>query len=150
MASRDSQDEASDTCCILSVLPLTKQGKRTNHKKCVLYQEHMEEVLRKTRTSTIETLISALHCRQEEFDECLLPDLEALKTIDVNCHSNCYKTCTSKHNLDLIQKRRGHDILPRKHQNLTWQTQASQGNDRDLSQMSWTGPGACSAKISST
>ena len=119
MARRDSQDEASDTCCILSVPPPTKQGKRTNHKKCVLCQEHMEEVLQKTKTSTIQTLISAQHCQQEELYECLLPDLEALKTIDVNWHSNCYKMCNSKHNLDLIQKRRGHVILLREHQNLT-------------------------------
>jgi len=105
-------DDDTSSACVLPVLPPRKRRKRTNYDKCVLCQEDSQDVLRKGQSTSIERLVSAPQCRQDERYERLLPDLQRLQTMDVFWHSNCYKSCTSKHNLDITAKRRGPSLSP--------------------------------------
>ena len=91
------------------VLP-TKNKKRTNFEKCLLCQKDSNEKLRNAQEASIKNLIDALEIRKDDNYERLKPDFQSLKQNDIVWHPNCYKTCTSKHNLKIIENRSGSPV----------------------------------------
>ena len=96
----------------LLVLPLKKK-KSTHFEKCLLCQKDSNEKLRHAQEASIKNLIDALEIRKDDNYERLKPDFQSLKQNDVVWHPNCYKTCTSKHNLKIIENRSGIWVDPR-------------------------------------
>lgn len=63
-----------------------------------------QEILRKPKKSSIQTLVAALKLRQDDVYERLKSDLDILSNINVKWHSNCYAKWTSKENLRYKQQ----------------------------------------------
>ena len=76
-----------------------KRLKTTCFSKCIFCQKSID-ILRVAQPSSIEKVISALNIRQDELSQRLSSiDLHHMGGNDVLCHSSCYETYTSKHNL---------------------------------------------------
>jgi hypothetical protein len=91
----------------ISLVPLpVKRKKFTNFNQCVICQNNTDECLRKPRGSSLEILKSALELRADDAYQRLKPQLNQLSELNILWHSTCYESCTSKHNLSLVHRRR--------------------------------------------
>ena len=83
-------------------IPLPPQPKRrrlTTYTKCLICQVDREEVLRKAKLSSIDTLQRALDLRKDEVYDRLHAELPSLINRDIFWHSTCYSSYTSVQNI---------------------------------------------------
>ena len=78
---------------------ITSPPKRRKLVKCIICQVDKEEILRKGKESSIDTLNRALNLRKHEVYHRLHKDLPNFLNQDVFWHSTCYLSYTSEHNI---------------------------------------------------
>ena len=78
---------------------ITSPPKRRKLVKCIICQVDKEEILRKGKESSIDTLNRALNLRKGKVYDRLHKDLPSFLNQDVFWHSTCYSSYTSEHNI---------------------------------------------------
>ena len=82
-------------------IPLSKSKRQRliTYTKCVICQGDKEEILRKAKGSSIDTLKRALNLRKDEVYDRLHEELPNFMNRDVFWHSTCYSSYTSEQNI---------------------------------------------------
>ena len=89
-----SKEQYSPSAFIIMSLP-----KRRKLVKCIICQVDKEEILRKGKGSSIDTLNRAHNLRKGKVHDRLLKNLPSFLNQDAFWHSTCYSSYTSAHNI---------------------------------------------------
>ena len=92
----------------LSMVPCHKRIRlHTDFDKCLKCQKAMKERLSKAKSGDIQKYINASRLRRDEVYERISLDFERISSQEQSIvwHQNCYKSYTSKHNLEPFMKK---------------------------------------------
>eukprot|EP00794_Sanderia_malayensis_P004272 gene4272-4840_t len=104
----DGEEESSTSGFGIPLPPKSKRPRLTTYTKCVICQDNRDEVLRKGKVSSIDTLETALNLMRdqaaenkggEEMLHTLISVNNDLIADDAKYHKNCFASYVSKSNL---------------------------------------------------
>lgn len=94
-----ASQENSASILIVPLPPPPKRPTFTIYTKCLFCQVDRNEILRKAKFSSYDTLRKALDLRKEEVSDRLNEELLNFEKRDVFWHSSCYSSCSSVQNI---------------------------------------------------
>ena len=84
----------------------SKKRRLTDFQKCLICQVDSEEALRRAKSTSLSTFISAAEERNDSIKLRLGQEMQDLEFKDIVWHAGCYASYTSKTNIDRVKKRK--------------------------------------------